>query len=111
MPTITSIPSKPNAPATSNPARTPSGYTEVVGGALTDPDTGRAHHHGQEYIAVSREFAPGDRVQLTDAKGRKYTMVLEPGGYRFADYWKLGLPLLLLFLAVAVFWVPFVWSF
>jgi tRNA (adenine57-N1/adenine58-N1)-methyltransferase len=28
---------------------------------------------------VSREFVVGDRVQLTDPKGRKYTMVLEPG--------------------------------
>lgn len=26
------------------------------------------------------EFAPGDRVQLTDPKGRRYTIVLEPGG-------------------------------
>ncbi|MCB0945090.1 MAG: SAM-dependent methyltransferase, partial [Mycobacterium sp.] len=25
-------------------------------------------------------FAVGDRVQLTDAKGRHYTMVLTPGG-------------------------------
>jgi di/tricarboxylate transporter len=38
-------------------------------------------------------------------------MVLEPGGYKFGDYWKLGLPLLLLFLAVAVLWVPVVWQF
>ena len=30
-------------------------------------------------------------------------MVMEPGGYRFGDYWKLGLPLLVLFL-VPVFW-------
>ncbi|RKT86781.1 tRNA (adenine57-N1/adenine58-N1)-methyltransferase [Saccharopolyspora antimicrobica] len=29
---------------------------------------------------VSGEFQPGDRVQLTDPKGRKYTVVLEPGG-------------------------------
>jgi len=28
---------------------------------------------------VSREFVVGDRVQLTDPKGRKYTMVLETG--------------------------------
>ena len=28
---------------------------------------------------MSGEFAPGDRVQLTDAKGRKHTVVLEPG--------------------------------
>jgi di/tricarboxylate transporter len=29
-------------------------------------------------------------------------MVMGPGGYRFADYWKLGLPPLALFGAVAV---------
>jgi di/tricarboxylate transporter len=39
------------------------------------------------------------------------TMVLEPGGYRFGDDWKLGLPLLLLFLLVAVFSVPLVRAF
>jgi di/tricarboxylate transporter len=38
-------------------------------------------------------------------------MVMEPGGYRFGDYWKLGLPLLLLFGAVAVLLVPVIWSF
>jgi di/tricarboxylate transporter len=38
-------------------------------------------------------------------------MVMEPGGYRFSDYWKLGLPLLALFGVVAVFLVPVIWSF
>jgi di/tricarboxylate transporter len=38
-------------------------------------------------------------------------MVLEPGGYRFGDYWKLGLPILVLFGLVAVLLVPVVWSF
>jgi di/tricarboxylate transporter len=38
-------------------------------------------------------------------------MVMEPGGYRFGDYWKLGLPLLALFGTVAVFLVPVIWSF
>ena len=38
-------------------------------------------------------------------------MVMEPGGYRFSDYWKLGLPLLLLFGVVAVVLVPLIWSF
>lgn len=28
---------------------------------------------------MNRDFVPGDRVQLTDSKGRKYTVVLEPG--------------------------------
>jgi di/tricarboxylate transporter len=38
-------------------------------------------------------------------------MVLEPGGYRFGDYWRLGLPLLALFLMVAIGWVPLFWRF
>jgi di/tricarboxylate transporter len=36
-------------------------------------------------------------------------MVMGPGGYRFGDYWKLGLPILVLFFAVAVFLVPVFW--
>jgi di/tricarboxylate transporter len=38
-------------------------------------------------------------------------MVMGPGDYRFGDYWKLGLPLLLLFFLVATFIVPLVWPF
>ena len=38
-------------------------------------------------------------------------MVLGPGGYRFGDYWKLGLPLMALYAIVAVLLVPAVWSF
>ena len=48
---------------------------------------------------------------LTPVATPANTMVLEPGGYRFGDYWKLGLPLLFLFLLVAVFYVPLVWPF
>jgi di/tricarboxylate transporter len=38
-------------------------------------------------------------------------MVMEPGGYRFGDYWKLGLPLLVLYGVVAVGLVPVFWRF
>ncbi|HST64289.1 MAG TPA: SLC13 family permease [Mycobacteriales bacterium] len=38
-------------------------------------------------------------------------MVMGPGGYRFGDYWKLGLPLLTMFVLVATFLVPLFWSF
>jgi di/tricarboxylate transporter len=38
-------------------------------------------------------------------------MVMGPAGYKFGDYWKLGLPLLGLSFVIAVFLVPFVWSF
>jgi di/tricarboxylate transporter len=36
-------------------------------------------------------------------------MVMEAGGYRFGDYWRLGLPLLALFGVVAIVLVPVFW--
>ena len=36
-------------------------------------------------------------------------MVQSPGGYRFGDYWRLGLPLLLAWLVIALLIVPRVW--
>ena len=38
-------------------------------------------------------------------------MVMEPGGYRFGDYWKFGLPMMLLYFVVAVGLVPVFWRF
>jgi di/tricarboxylate transporter len=38
-------------------------------------------------------------------------MVMGPGGYRFGDYWRLGVPLLLITFVVAVFLVPLIWPF
>jgi di/tricarboxylate transporter len=38
-------------------------------------------------------------------------MVMGPGGYRFGDYWRLGLCMLALFFVVATFLVPVLWSF
>jgi di/tricarboxylate transporter len=38
-------------------------------------------------------------------------MVMEPGGYKFGDYWKLGLPLLIWFLLIATVLVPMIWRF
>ena len=48
---------------------------------------------------------------LTPVATPANTMVMEPGGYRFTDYWKLGLPLLVLYVAAAVWWVPLIWRF
>ncbi len=38
-------------------------------------------------------------------------MVMGPGDYRFGDYWKLGVPLVLVSFAVAVGLVPVIWPF
>ncbi|HEY6559781.1 MAG TPA: SLC13 family permease, partial [Polyangiaceae bacterium] len=38
-------------------------------------------------------------------------LVMTPGGYRFSDYTKMGLPLQLLVLAAAILVIPLVWPF
>ena len=38
-------------------------------------------------------------------------MVMGPGGYKFSEYWKFGLPILLWWLVVAVVVVPLYWRF
>lgn len=48
---------------------------------------------------------------LTPVATPANTMVFGPGAYRFGDYWKLGLPLLVLFLTVATLLVPAIWPF
>ncbi|MEZ5973452.1 MAG: SLC13 family permease [Planctomycetota bacterium] len=37
------------------------------------------------------------------------TLVMGPGGYRFADYLKFGLPLNLIMAALAAWWIPILW--
>jgi di/tricarboxylate transporter len=37
------------------------------------------------------------------------TLVLGPGGYRFGDYWRLGLPLSVIVVVVATLMIPIVW--
>lgn len=53
----------------------------------------------------------GAAAFLTPVATPANLMVLQPGGYRFGDYWKLGLPLMFVYLAVAVLYVPLVWPF
>lgn len=38
-------------------------------------------------------------------------MVMTPGGYRFNDYFKVGLPLIFLFLIVSLLFIPIIWPF
>jgi di/tricarboxylate transporter len=37
------------------------------------------------------------------------TLVMGPGGYRFGDYWRLGLPLSIIVVVVGVILIPLVW--
>jgi di/tricarboxylate transporter len=46
---------------------------------------------------------------LTPIGHKNNTIILGPGGYRFGDYWRIGLPLELLVLAVGLPAILFVW--
>ncbi len=46
---------------------------------------------------------------LTPIGHQSNTLVMGPGGYRFGDYWRLGLPLDIIILAVAVPMIMWVW--
>ena len=48
---------------------------------------------------------------LTPIASSASLMVQGPGGYRFGDYWRLGLPMLGWSFLVAVFLVPLLWPF
>jgi len=47
---------------------------------------------------------------LTPIGHQNNTLILGPGGFRFGDYWRLGLPLELLVLAIAVPMLLLVWN-
>jgi di/tricarboxylate transporter len=46
---------------------------------------------------------------LTPVQTPGNMMIMAPAGYRFGDYWKLGLPLLLLWMAISLVVIPAVW--
>ncbi len=62
--------------------------------------------------AEPRHDTPRDLSRCVAAAVAFLTPVsLSPAGYRFGDYWKLGLPLVALFGVVSVGLVPLVWKF
>ena len=48
---------------------------------------------------------------LTPIGHKNNTLILGPGGYRFGDYWRMGLPLEILIVAVATPMIIWVWPF
>lgn len=57
-------------------------------------------------VAVS-----GAAALLTPIATPANMMVMNPGGYRFGDFWKLGLPVMLWWLVVSLVVIPLVWRF
>jgi di/tricarboxylate transporter len=48
---------------------------------------------------------------LTPIGHQSNTLVMGPGGYRFGDYWKMGLPLSIVVAALALWIIPIFWPF
>ncbi|MGI9417116.1 MAG: SLC13 family permease, partial [Geminicoccaceae bacterium] len=46
---------------------------------------------------------------LTPIGHKNNTLIMGPGGYRFGDYWRMGLPLEVLIIAIAVPTILFFW--
>ena len=46
---------------------------------------------------------------LTPIGHQNNTLIMGPGGYRFGDYWRMGLPLEILVTVVAVFMISLIW--
>ncbi|HZX04430.1 SLC13 family permease [Kribbella sp.] len=53
----------------------------------------------------------GSASLLTPISTAANMMIMSPAGYRFGDYWKLGLPVMLWWLVTALLVIPLVWSF
>ena len=54
-------------------------------------------------------MSPPSAALLTPVATPANLMVMEPGAYEFNDYWKLGVPVMMWYFVIAVFWVPVVW--
>jgi di/tricarboxylate transporter len=48
---------------------------------------------------------------LTPIGHKNNTLIMGPGGYRFGDYWRMGLPLEILIILVAIPMILWVWPF
>ena len=69
-----------------------------------------AHESGVSPLPILMAVAvAGAASFLTPVATPANMMVFSPGGYRFGDYWRLGLPLLVTWLLLAVLIIPRVW--
>jgi di/tricarboxylate transporter len=48
---------------------------------------------------------------LTPIGHKNNTLIMGPGGYRFGDYWRMGLPLEVIVVVVSIPMITWVWPF
>jgi len=53
----------------------------------------------------------GSCAFLTPIGHQSNTLVMGPGGYKFSDYWRMGLPLEIIIVIVSIFLIPLFWPF
>lgn len=83
--------------------------TVLVAGPIAAGLAAKLGHSPDPYLMAIAVGAASDF--LTPIGHQCNMLVMGPGGYRFGDYWRLGLPLVGLFGVVAILLVPAIWSF
>jgi len=81
--------------------------TAVIAAPLAIDIAGRLNVNADAFlmgvaVAASASF-------LTPIAHKNNTLIMGPGGYRFGDYWRLGLPLEVIVLAVGLPMILLVW--
>jgi di/tricarboxylate transporter len=72
---------------------------------------GAARSLGAEPDAFLMAVAVGGSCAfLTPIGHQNNTLILGPGGFRFGDYWRLGLPVQIIVISVAVPMILLVWG-
>lgn len=72
---------------------------------------------GLAFLSVGWRLFPGERRAQASAAAafevhpyhQCNTLVMGPGGYRFGDYWRLGLPLSIIVIVVGTVLIPLFW--
>ena len=77
------------------------------------PRRGRRRHRARRVGPAGADVDVRRHLRRPADAGRHPAnmMVMGPGGYRFGDYAKLGLPLLVWYFVIAIGLVPMIWQF
>ena len=78
---------------------------------MARPASGRGYCSTSLASSLRLEAKSHTRTPSATAATPGNLMVMGPGGYKFGDYWKLGLLIMLWYFIVSILWVPLIWRF
>jgi len=81
--------------------------TAVIGAPIAVDIANRLNANPDPFLMVVAVAA--SCAFLTPIGHKNNTLIMGPGGYKFGDYWRMGLPLEILVIAVAIPAILFFW--